>query len=390
MREFVAAIYARYSSDKQRDASIEDQVSRCREYAAREGLVVPGHLVFADRAVSGASIMRSGFEDLMALATAKPPRFDVILVEDLSRISRSIADSLRVMESLRFAGVVLVTVADGMKTTAHGAKLPFAFKAIMAETFLDDLRDKTLRGLEGRARAGYSTGALPHGYRGVPDSGPDGREIGKRIEINESAAEVVRGIFDEYLAGSSLNQIAHRLNAQGVRPPRAGSRHRRQGWAASTVRAILHNEKYAGRWAYKQRQWVKEPGTPRRVPRPRPANEVMEFVRPDLAILSDDVWVATQRRLADTRTRYTRNEDGSPKGRGLGGRGEKYLLSGLLHCDACGAPLVIYGGSGRRFYRCADRVNRGTCKNRLGVREEEIRRLVVDGVKAQLTSIPII
>src|SRR5688500_9611772 len=97
------AIYARFSSDLQRQTSLEDQVAVARAYADRHGWTVsPGH-VYADAAISGASLEgRAGLAALL-LATATPPLpFDVLLVDDSSRITRDLADALRVMHQLRF------------------------------------------------------------------------------------------------------------------------------------------------------------------------------------------------------------------------------------------------------------------------------------------------
>src|SRR5262245_24861022 len=101
------AIYARYSSDKQSETSIDDQVRRCRDHAARCGGTVPQDLVFADYAISGAVANRPGLEKLMALATARPRKLDVILTEDVSRVSRDLADGADIFRRLQFAGVAL-------------------------------------------------------------------------------------------------------------------------------------------------------------------------------------------------------------------------------------------------------------------------------------------
>jgi DNA invertase Pin-like site-specific DNA recombinase len=90
------AIYARYSSDNQREASIDDQVRRCRVHVEACGGTVTPELIFADHAVSGASLQRPAFEKMMALATAKQRGLDAIVTEDLSRITRDFADAAQV------------------------------------------------------------------------------------------------------------------------------------------------------------------------------------------------------------------------------------------------------------------------------------------------------
>src|SRR5690606_27484180 len=123
-------------------------------------------LVFTDHATSGASLQRRGWEKLMAAVESR--RVDVVVTEDLSRISRDFADAASVFKKLQYLDVPLVSVADGIDTAAPQAKLAYGMKSLVAEAFLDDLRDKTRRGMVGRALAGKSTGGLPLGYRSRP------------------------------------------------------------------------------------------------------------------------------------------------------------------------------------------------------------------------------
>jgi len=136
------AIYARFSSEGQRDASIDDQVRRCRAFAEENGADVPDELVFADRATSGAGTDRPGFERLMRLVTDRPARVDVILVEDLSRLSRAQADLFTVQRLLEFAEVRLIGIADGIDTAAKNSRLTFGLKSLVSAVYLDDLADK--------------------------------------------------------------------------------------------------------------------------------------------------------------------------------------------------------------------------------------------------------
>jgi site-specific DNA recombinase len=109
------AIYARYSSDNQRDASIADQLRICREFAARQGWIVVQE--FTDHAISGATLLRSGFQALMRDALNR--RFDVVLAESLDRFSRDQEDTAGLFKRLTFAGVNIVTLAEGDITHLH-------------------------------------------------------------------------------------------------------------------------------------------------------------------------------------------------------------------------------------------------------------------------------
>ncbi|MBK7197540.1 MAG: recombinase family protein [Myxococcales bacterium] len=238
------AIYARYSSELQSEASIEDQARRAREAIKRAGGDPTRATVFADYAVSGASMARPGLESMMQ--AVEVGSIDVIITEDVSRLSRDMGDAAHIFKRLQFAGVPLVSLADGIDTSAKHAKLNFAVKSMLADMYLDDLRDKTLRGLEGRALAGKATGGVPFGFCTRPEVDAHGRAIGNTIAIDPAEAAIVRRIFEDYRQGGALNRIARALNVEGIPSPRAGSRHKRFGWGLSTIRAMLYNERYAG------------------------------------------------------------------------------------------------------------------------------------------------
>ncbi len=105
-----SAIYARYSSEKQNSLTIDQQIRKCREYADRHGLcVLDGH-VYTDEAISGATDDRAGLQRLLSVAQLEPRPFDVILVDDTSRLSRKLLDSLRIFEQLQFTGIRVVFV----------------------------------------------------------------------------------------------------------------------------------------------------------------------------------------------------------------------------------------------------------------------------------------
>jgi site-specific DNA recombinase len=152
------AIYARYSSDNQRDASIADQLRICREFAARQGWTVVQE--FTDRAISGATLLRSGFQALMRDALNR--RFEVVLAESLDRFSRDQEDTAGLFKRLTFAGVNIVTLAEGDITHLH-----IGFKGTMNALFLKDLAEKTHRGLRGRVENGKAGGGLCYAYRVV-------------------------------------------------------------------------------------------------------------------------------------------------------------------------------------------------------------------------------
>ena len=143
------ALYARYSSDNRRDASIEDQLRLCRERAVREGWQVVDS--YSDRSISGASLIRPGIQALMQDAQAG--QFNIVLAESLDRISRDQEDIAGVYKRLSFACVRMVTLSEGDISELH-----IGLKGTMGALYLKDLADKTRRGLRGRVEDGKSGG----------------------------------------------------------------------------------------------------------------------------------------------------------------------------------------------------------------------------------------
>jgi hypothetical protein len=205
-----------------------------------------------------------------------------------------------------------------------------------------------------------------------------------RFEIKENEARIVERIFRESLAGRSLNTIAHQLNRDKIASPRVGTRHTAHGWGASTIRAMLYNERYAGVWRFKEKQWVKVPGTNKRQAQPRNAADVMVQQRPELAIIDRDLWSAVQARLAETARRYAK--EARQKG-GLTYKRSPYLFSGLLVCRECGAPLTMMGST-HRYIRCPTNKTKGNsvCRNGTSLREDIVRPILLDGIRERLLS----
>lgn len=155
-RRLRAALYARYSSDNQREASIADQVEVCRRYAAQQGWEVVS--VFDDAAQSDSSTMlRPGYQR-MALA-ADAGEFDVIVCEAVDRLSRRLSDVAGLHDRLGFRGVVIHVPSIGALTTMH-----IGVMGLMAQIQLADLGEKTKRGQAGRVRAGRIPAGLAYGY----------------------------------------------------------------------------------------------------------------------------------------------------------------------------------------------------------------------------------
>jgi site-specific DNA recombinase len=228
-------------------------------------------------------------------------------------------------------------VADGIQTSHQMAKLQITIKGLVNELYLDDLRDKTHRGLTGRALKGRSTGGRLFGYRTRP--GTEGAEW----VVFEPEAAIVRRIFSLYGDGLSLKAIAVKLNAEGLAFPAKATRRgpERLGWAVSTIHTILANEKYAGRWAWNKTMFLKDPETGKRTPVARPKDDWVVEDRPDLAIVDGELWARVRARLQAVREAYGAT---TPQKRPRGQAPEVYsphLFSGLMRCALCGARITI-------------------------------------------------
>ena len=212
-----AAIYARYSSENQREASIEDQIRICKDRVAREGWDLVQ--VYRDAGISGASTVRSGYQAL--LAAARDGAFDVVVAEALDRLSRDQEHVAALFKQLSFAGIRIVTLSDGEISELH-----VGLKGTMNALFLKDLADKTRRGLRGRIEAGKSAGGISYGYQVVRQLDANGEPVRGGRVIDVAQAKVVCRIFAMFAGGTSPIAIAKALNAERVPGPEGRFRYR--------------------------------------------------------------------------------------------------------------------------------------------------------------------
>jgi site-specific DNA recombinase len=213
------AAYARYSSDLQSPLSIDDQLRICREYAKSHGFVFLEEQVYVDEALSGVGADRPGLVRLLnaALSPARP--FDVILLDDSSRLARNTKDALTFFERLNFAGIRLIAVSQGIDSDNEQAHVLVTVNGMVDSLYVKELAKKTHRGLEGRVLRGQHTGGRCYGY----DSVSVDATTAKQLVINESEAVVIRRIFEMSANGQSLKTIAKTLNRECVPSPRPRS-----------------------------------------------------------------------------------------------------------------------------------------------------------------------
>ena len=365
-----AVIYARYSSDNQREASIADQLRLCKERLAREGWELGQ--VYRDAALSGASTLRPGYQAL--LEGAREAAFDVVVAEALDRLSRDQEDVAGLFKRLKFAGIRLVTLAEGEISELH-----VGLKGTMNALFLKDLADKTRRGLRGRVAAGRSAGGLCYGYDVVRQLDPDGEPVRGARRINEAEASVVRRIFTLFAGGASPIAIAKTLNAAAVPGPEG------RAWRDTTIRGhagrgtgILRNELYIGRLVWNRMRFLKDPATGKRVSRPNPRAEWVVETVPELRLIDQETWERAAERLGAIRA--ASGADTLPPGF-WARRRPRHVLTGKVFCGGCGGT---FGAIGRDYLGCTAAHRQGVCANRGTVRRDTLEDMILGALRQQL------
>ena len=355
-----AAIYARYSTDLQSAASIDDQVRLCRERLAADGHVLVD--AYTDYAISGGSLRtRAGMQAL--LADAQAGRFAVVYAEALDRVSRDQEDVAAIFKRLAHVEVQLVTLAEGEISELH-----IGLKGTMNALFLKDLAQKTKRGQRGRVEAGKIAGGNCYGYRVVHKLLADGTPVTGEREIDPAQAAIVTRIFAEYASGFTPRKIVARLNAEAIPGPRGGA------WSASTVNGsrqrrngILNNEMYLGRLVWNRQRFVKDPETGKRVSRLNPKEEWITTEVPELRIIDDATWEKARALKARFASR-----SGNKR------QTKKRLLSGLVKCGCCGGGMTV---ARRDRYYCSARREKGTCDASQGIKADDLENRVLDGLR---------
>jgi DNA invertase Pin-like site-specific DNA recombinase len=366
-----AVIYARYSSENQREASIEDQIRLCKERIVREGWSLLQ--VYRDSAISGASALRPGYQAL--LQAARDGGFDFVVAEALDRLSRDQEDVAALFKRLRFAGIRIVTIAEGEISELH-----VGLKGTMNALFLKDLAAKTHRGLRGRVAAGKSAGGRSFGYDVVRQIDATGRLLRGERRINPSEASIVRRIFEMFASGLSPIAIARTLNAEHVAGPQGTA------WRDTTIRGhalrgtgILRNELYIGRLVWNRMRFIKDPTTGKRVSRANPREQwIVEDVA-YLRVIDDELWTATQHRLGEIRSAAGADRPGRPEF--WEQRRAHHVLTGKVFCGCCGGAFVALG---RDYLGCTASRRQGICDNRRGIRRGALEALILDALRTRL------
>ena len=370
----MAAIYARVSSEQQREAqTIASQTAALIEFARTHELEVPKAWVFEDAGYSGAMLERPGLERVRDLAAEG--QIQAVLVYAPDRLSRKYAYQILLIEELARHGVETLFVKAPQSATAED-QLLVQFQGMIAEYERAQILERSRRGKRHRARAGEVSvlSGAPYGYRYIRKS----EDALASYAVIEVEARVVQQVYDLYtVAGLSIGAITRWLNAQGIATRKHGAR-----WERSTVWAMLRNPAYRGAACFGKthlaarrrvtRTLRLRGGTAKRnsASQERPREEWIEIAVP--ALVSEESFARAQELLEQNKVHARRRTI------------EPSLVQGLVCCRKCGYALsrTSTRSSARKihYYRCIGsdawrRLGGPLCDNR-PVRQDLLDRIV--------------
>ena len=325
-----AVIYARYSSDNQREESIEGQIRECTAYAEKNGITVVRHYI--DRAISAKTDNRPQFQQMIKDSERK--LFDIVLVWKLDRFARNRYDSARYKTQLKKNGVKLMSATEIISDGPEGIILESVLEGY-AEYYSADLSEKVVRGMTENALKGkYNGGAVPIGY--VIDAE-------QRFQPDSFTAPFIAEAFKRYNEGATMTEIRDWLNEHHVKNPRGGP------MTYNTVQHMLNNRRYIGELKYRDIL-------------------IADAIPP---LVSAELFQEVQEKMAKNKKAPARRK-----------AEDDYLLTTKLFCGHCGALMFGESGTSRtgdvhRYYKCAAAKKRKTCTKKT-VRKQWLEDLVVN------------
>ncbi len=352
-------IYARFSSDNQRDESIDAQIRAIEEYARKNDITVVGQYI--DKARSAMTDNRPEF--LRMIAEAKENMFDIVLVHKLDRFARNRQDSIGYRMQLKRHNVSLISVLEYIDESPESIILESVLEA-MAEYYSKNLAREVNKGMKENALKGLHTGGLPPlGYDVDPKT--------KKLVINEHEAVAVRMIFELFLQGYGYDRIINELNARGF-TSKTG-----RAFGHNSLHNIVRNEKYAGVYVF-NRSASKDVDGKRNHHQSKDDDEIIRIEGAVPAIISKEVFEQVQQKICSRKQVRASNK-----------AKEVYLLSGKIFCGECGFSMCgdkRHAGRNKNLlvtYRCVGRKNKHTCQNK-EIRREYIEAYVLETLSEYL------
>ncbi len=325
-------IYARYSSDNQREESIEGQLRECKAFAEKNGIQIVS--TYIDRALSAKTDNRPDFQRM--IKDSAKQQFNTVIVWKLDRFARNRYDSAHYKSILKKNNVRVISATEAISQGAEGIILESVLEG-MAEYYSAELAEKVVRGqTENALRCRFNGGTIPIGYN----------IVNQQFQINTEVAPYILSAYQMYDEGRTMQEIADDLNVKGVRTTRGTK------LTLNTVSNLLSNRRYMGEYAY--RDIVVPDGIP--------------------AIVPKDLFFRVQEKIEKNKKSPARNK-----------ADEEYILSTKLYCGKCMTFMVGESGTARnqttyRYYKCLSAKRKRGCDKK-AVKKEWIEDIVIDQIQ---------
>ena len=339
------AIYVRVSTIEQVEEgySIDEQDRLLREYCERQGWDI--YRTYSDRGISGKDIKHRP-ELKQMLKDSDEKKFDMVLVWKINRLSRKLADVLKMVELFDKNNVTFKSYSETFDTDSPSGKMQLQMMALIGEFERGTIAQNVKMGIIAKAKSGKHCGGIVLGYNIVPVEGSINKKRKEtKLVINEKEAESVRLIFNEYSNGKGYKAITSKLNRLGYKTKRGNN------FSVGSIRDILTNPIYIGKIRYNVRQnWSEKR---RRNINPNPI--IVDGIHDK--IIDEELWDKVQKIMESKKGKPKRIYDG------------EYPLTGILKCPVCGAGMVIMrttnklvDGTKKRiaYYACGNWKNKGT------------------------------
>lgn len=346
------AIYIRVSTDKQEELSPDAQLRLLMDYAKTNHTDIPMEYIFQDNGISGRKAnKRPAFQQMIALAKSKEHPIDTIIVWKFSRFARNQEESIVYKSLLKKNNVDVVSVSEPLIDGPFGSLIERIIEW-MDEYYSIRLSGEVMRGMTQNALRGHYQGDAPIGYQSPGNKKPP--------EKDPKTVQIPIMMKDLLLSGSSLLQIARKLNEQGYRTKHGNL------WDARGVRYVLENPFYTGisRWNYTDRG--------RQL---KPADEVI-YTKGNWEPLWDKATLEEIKKHLAMNMRKAKSRDVSAA---------KHWLSGLLICSSCGGTLAYSGTKNSRGFQCW-KYTKGFCNESHYIGIRPIEKMVIEYLESVLHS----
>ena len=350
----IGCAYVRVSDESQDEFSPTSQLKRIREFATKEGYIIPDEYVFYDDGISGRDVKkRDDFNRMIAMAQDKSHPFESIFVWKFSRFARNQEQAIIFKNLLRKCGVSVVSVSEPIPDGHFGSLLERVIEW-MDEFYSARLSEEVVRGFEEKVSRGEPICDAPFGYY-MED---------KKWIIDENESVIVREVFQKFADGEGMRQIAIYIGDRGIRTKQGNMPDNR------FIDYMLNNPAYIGK--------IRQSPTGSRAISKRDYNNadirIVDGVHD--AIISMDVWDKVQERIKQIKKLYPKHAKRE--------RTTDYMLRGIVRCSACGATLargaVTSGKSQNRTMQCCN-YSRGSCTVSHSVTMNKMESALIEGLE---------